>query len=162
MNSRKKLFILALFLAVGFFGASADTPLSARQAAQNRAIRNSPRALEQFPELARAVPSEKASRARALVRGNYLLKVTENRAVASRPRTLEQYPELARVAPSGEELAAQSLSRRKELADVRQNRAVAARPRTLEEYPELARAEAAAAGSKSRQSTEPLELAPLK
>lgn len=138
-----KLYLLAVSaaaLSLNITTASAQL-FSASDVANNRAIAASPRALEQFPWLARQtakpVVTAKPSDTRTA-----LTAVKKNRALAASPRMLEQFPELAR--PS------QPLRNSVVPAELK-NRAFAASPRAIEQFPWLARGGAAKSGEKAFQ-----------
>jgi hypothetical protein len=102
----------------------------------NRAVAASPRALEQFPWLARQVstPTESTPRGESV-----LSTIKKNRALAASPRMIEQYPELARIGQQSTVATAKCCAEESQFAGVIRNRALAASPRMLEEFPQLAR-----------------------
>lgn len=142
-----KLYLLAVSaaaLSLNITTASAQL-FTAADVANNRAIAASPRALEQFPWLARqtakpAVTSKSSGTRTALT------EVKKNRALAASPRMLEQFPELGRPVQPVRESSDSSVA-----STVIKNRALAASPRMIEQFPWLARGGAAKAGEKSFQ-----------
>jgi hypothetical protein len=143
MKTKNKLYLLALSAAALSLGVMTGTGqvFNSVEALNNRAVANSPRAIEAFPWLAvRAAPSPKSSGSQTAP-----AEVTRNRAFASSPRVLEQFPELARPA----------LPERSVVWPVIKNHAYASSPRAQEEFPWLAR------GS-FKVTEQPFEIAPLK
>ena len=115
------LAILAGSLATSF-STFADSPFSERDARNNTAVANSPRARESFPWLTRTATVGERSAARPAELNNI--------GYAKNPRVLEQYPELARGPVSG-------TSTRSVEVPTLANRAFAASPRAKEEFPAL-------------------------
>lgn len=130
-----KLYLLgvsAAALSLNITTASAQL-FTAADVANNRAIAASPRALEQFPWLARQTAKPAATTKSSDTR-TALTDVKQNRALAASPRMLEQYPELGRPV--------QPLRKRSETSVAStaiKNRALAASPRMIEQFPWLAR-----------------------
>lgn len=115
------LAILAGSLATTF-STYADSPFSEKDARNNRAIANSPRARESFPWLTRTAQVGERCTARPVE--------LNNTAYAKSPRVLEAYPELARGPSSG-------TSARWFDVPALANRAFAASPRAKEQFPWL-------------------------
>jgi len=130
---------LALLLA----GSSASGQLfDAADASKNSAIASSPRAIEQFPGLARKTTTMPAAKA---VSTPALAGMARNSSLASSPRVLEQYPALNRTVVPATRTS----------PDI-SNAAYAASPRVLEENPSLAR------GAGAHDADVTFEIAPLK
>ena len=126
MKAKLNLLVMsatALALTVWTARAQVFNPI---EVLKNRAVAASPRAMEEFPWLARsaAMRSTKMS----------ATTVTKNRALRSSPRIVEEFPELAR--PPG---SLKSTNNRVVLSVIK-NRAWAASPRAREEFPWLNRA----------------------
>jgi hypothetical protein len=131
MNTTKTLTLATLLAATfishsNIFAAGLD----------NIAIASSPRAREEFPELARS-----DSRLVAPGQGDALAlsKIEPNAALASSPRVREAFPELSRPGVSPSTSLSAVLVGPTELDRVLQNEALAKSPRALEQYPELNR-----------------------
>jgi enoyl-CoA hydratase/carnithine racemase len=119
----------------------------------NRAVAASPRALEQFPELAR----QSSARTEVLpLTGGVVATVKKNRALAASPRMREQFPELARGEQPATAASEKIGSGVNPLAEVARNAALARTPRMLEQFPELARSYPA------QPTKESVAVAPLK
>lgn len=132
---KTKLYLLAVTaaaLSLNVTTASAQLFNSA-DVANNRAIAASPRALEQFPWLARQT-AKPALTAKASDTRTALTEVKKNRALAASPRMLEQFPELGRPVQPLRKSTESSVA-----ATVIKNRALAASPRMIEQFPWLAR-----------------------
>lgn len=106
---------------------------------RNVALLNSPRFLEEHPELLRAAPSAKGTRAMDHRKAERLAKLTANSALASSPRFREEHPELRWATPAVMEFITRAVDESDRLANLKANRAVAKSPRFLEEHPELSR-----------------------
>jgi enoyl-CoA hydratase/carnithine racemase len=130
-------------LLLGTVGAAALTANQNIRAADfsrsdlaNRVVAASPRALEQFPELARQASARTECSPRT---GGVLATIKKNHALAASPQMREQFPELARGEQPAAAASGQPGSGVNPLAEVARNAALARSPRMLEQFPELAR-----------------------
>lgn len=143
MKTKTNLFALAAMASALSMSITTGPgqPFDNVESLKNRAVAASPRALEQFPWLARGVPREAEPRSCAGSADTELRAVSRNRALAASPRVLEQFPQLARTAtaPACEEFTLAPLVEKAVPAEVTRNRAWAASPRAREEFPALAR-----------------------
>lgn len=135
MKTKTKLYLLAVSaaaLALNLTTASAQL-FNSTDVANNRAVAASPRALEQFPWLARQT-AKPAMTAKSADTRTALTEVKKNRALAASPRMLEQFPELGRPVQPLRKSTESSVA-----ATMIKNRALAASPRMIEQFPWLAR-----------------------
>jgi hypothetical protein len=149
---KTKLYLLAVTaaaLSLNITTASAQLFDSADMA-KNRAIAASPRALEQFPWLARQT-AKPAAPAKATASRTALAEVKNNRALAASPRMLEQFPELGRPVQPLRKSTERSIA-----STELKNRAFAASPRAIEQFPWLAR------GGAAKTTDKTFEIAPVK
>ena len=119
----------------------------------NRAVASNPRALEQFPWLARQGSPRNESTPRS---ENALWVIKKSSALAASPRMREQFPELTRTWQPSIVDSSKSGNGETQLATVMKNRALANSPRMKEQFPELARGYTPLGGE------EPIQIAPLK
>jgi hypothetical protein len=116
--------------------SSANEPDAATSATPTRGILANPRALEEFPWLARQSSTRNQSVARS---EDVLLAIKKNRALAASPRMREQFPELTRGGQLSSVASSKSGTQANQFDEVTKNRVPAASPRAREEFPWLAR-----------------------
>ena len=121
--------------------------------AVNRGLVASPRALEEFPWLARQTSLRTESVAGS---ETVLSTIKKNSSFAASPRIREQLPELVLGGQSSSVASSKSGTQTTQFAEVTKNRALAASPRTREEFPWLAR------GYTSQPVNRSFDIAPLK
>src|SRR5882762_11926230 len=102
---KQNLIVVAAITAMSL---NLGTPVRAGEplrssGSRNVALLNSPRFLEEHPELLRASPSANGTRAMGERKAERLAGLTANGALASSPRFREEHPELRWTSPAAME-----------------------------------------------------------
>lgn len=153
MKAKNRLYLLAVTALALSLNATTGVGqvFNPKDAINNIAVANSPRAKEAFPWLTRSFTQSPRSQEAITQYKGAVAVVKKNSALAASPRMKEQFPELARSAVTTGEGTVATRTGSNLLPEVRRNSALAASPRMKELYPELVRG-----------AEKSIEIAPLK